>query len=95
MASTDGGEIKRYLAANLRRLRAHRGLTQEALAEATGLDLTTVQRIERAAFACTIVVLARLAAALEVPPGNLLRKAELGPIKKGRPKEKPLNRVNR
>jgi transcriptional regulator with XRE-family HTH domain len=88
MATVDATEIKRYMAANMRRLRARRGLTQEGLADAAGLDLTTVQRIERAEMACSIVVLARVAAALDVKPGLLLRKAQLGPITRGRPKAK-------
>jgi hypothetical protein len=55
--------------------------------QAANLDLTTVQRIERAEFACTTTVLAKLAAALDVKPGILLQKARLGPITKGRPKK--------
>jgi transcriptional regulator with XRE-family HTH domain len=78
-------EVLTHLAANVRRLRAKRALTQELLAERAELDLTTEQRIERAATNVTLDVLVKLADALGVPPGRLLRAAKLSPIRVGRP----------
>lgn len=81
-------EVLAYLAANVRRLRKKRALTQELLAERADLDLTTEQRIERAATNITLEVLVKLADALGVPPGRLLRAAKLGPIQRGRPRKR-------
>ena len=54
----------RSVAANLRRLRLRRGLTQEALAERAGLDLSYEQRVERGATNLSMSVLVALARAL-------------------------------
>jgi transcriptional regulator with XRE-family HTH domain len=77
-----------YLGANVRRLRARRALTQEALAELADIDVRYVQRIERGAVNLRFRSFAKLATALEVPPAALLRPAALKPIKVGRPRRK-------
>jgi transcriptional regulator with XRE-family HTH domain len=77
------------VAANVRRLRLRRGLTQEALAERAGLDLSYEQRVERGATNLSMGVLVALARALGVPPGLLLRKARLAPLRRGRPRKGP------
>ncbi len=59
-------------AANLRRLRRERGLTQEQLAERSGLDLASVGRIERAVRDPGVRTVARLAQGLGVRPADLL-----------------------
>jgi transcriptional regulator with XRE-family HTH domain len=73
------------VAANVRRLRARASLTQEQLAETAGVDLSYLQRIERAQANATITVLVGLAHALEVKIGVLFRAARLPEIKRGRP----------
>ena len=60
-------------------------LTQESLAEAAGLDLSYVQRVERLETNPTVGVLVDFANALEVAPGALLVPAKMAPIRRGRP----------
>ncbi|KYG01441.1 Cro/Cl family transcriptional regulator [Sorangium cellulosum] len=78
-----------YIAANLRRLRQKRGMTQEGLAEAAELDLRTLQDIEGMRQSVSLGALVRLANALDVSPGVLLRPAEMPEIKRGRPRKYP------
>jgi transcriptional regulator with XRE-family HTH domain len=62
------------------------GLTQEKLAEAAGLDLRFLQRIERGRTNLSVAVLVALAEALGVSPGGLFRKAALPEARRGRPR---------
>jgi transcriptional regulator with XRE-family HTH domain len=78
-------EFLASIAANVRRHRLRRGLTQEALAERAGQDLSYLQRVERGATNLSASVLFALAVALDVPPGLLVRKARLAPSRRGRP----------
>lgn len=75
-----------YVAANVRRIRAKRHLTQEALAELAGLDLRFIQKIESGRAAVSLGALAAIADALAVKPGVLLKEAELPEVKRGRPR---------
>ncbi|MGE8224495.1 MAG: helix-turn-helix domain-containing protein [Stenotrophomonas sp.] len=59
-------------AANVRRLRKARGLSQEELAEAAGVHRTYVGMIERGEKNVTIYNIERIALALRVSPGSLL-----------------------
>lgn len=77
-----------YAAANIRRLRRMRALTQEDLAAQSGLDVTYLARVERATINLSIGVLAVLADALAVDPGKLLRPARMHVIEMGRPRKK-------
>lgn len=74
-----------YIAANVRRIRARLGLTQQDLEERTGFEIRFVQRLERGKVSMSVETLVRLAEALGVAPGELLRKAKLAPPKAGRP----------
>ena len=74
-----------YIAANVRRLRIKRGLTQEKLGEAVGLAPRYLQDVERGRSNISIAVLVRLADALGVDPRRLLRPAAPFPVKPGRP----------
>jgi transcriptional regulator with XRE-family HTH domain len=78
-------EVLRFIAANVRRLRARRELTQEQLAEKAELDIRYLQKIEAASIHFNVGVLVILADALEVKPGILLRRAELPEPVRGRP----------
>ena len=89
--ATDQGQrpdlLLESIAANIRRWRVKRGLTQENLAEGLAVDLRHVQRIERGSLDIRMTTLARIAAVLETTPGELVRKAKLAPPKRGRPKK--------
>ncbi|WP_437665622.1 helix-turn-helix domain-containing protein [Sorangium sp. So ce1182] len=75
-----------YVGANVRRLRLKRTMTQEALADAAGLHVNFIQRVEAGKVNLTLVSLVTLADALGVSPGNLLRPASLLEVKRGRPR---------
>jgi transcriptional regulator with XRE-family HTH domain len=60
------------LAHNLRRLRAKRGLSQEALADLAGIDRTYVSALEREKYAATVDMLDRLGRVLGVAAADLL-----------------------
>lgn len=62
------------LARNLRTLRTSRGLSQEALAHAAGIDRTYVSALERRKYSVSIDRLDRLAERLGVEPYMLLMK---------------------
>lgn len=57
---------------NVRMARAAKGITQEQLAFAADLDLTYVGGIERGTRNPSLLVLARLAAALDTTPASLV-----------------------
>lgn len=66
-------------AANVRRLRHERGLTQERLAEQADLHLTDIARIETVRRDPGIKVIAKIARGLGVPASTLLEGIEQGP----------------
>lgn len=66
-------DVQHRLAANVRRLRAAKALSQEAFADEAGLHRTYVSDIERAARNPTIKVVETLATALGVSAWELLR----------------------
>ena len=88
MHSRETAALLGYIAANVRRLREKRGLSQERFAEVAGLDFRFSQRVERGRLNFSIETLVRLAAALDTTPGTLLRPAKLSPPKPGRPRKK-------
>ena len=65
-------DVRRRLASNMKRLRKERGLSQEALAHAAGVDRTYISGIERLVRNPTIVAVDKIAVALEVSLGDLL-----------------------
>ena len=72
---TDDGEDSVYLQSfgrPLAALRIQRGLSQAALAEAAGLRAAEVRRVERGQRDLPVVVLADIARALHVLPGDLM-----------------------
>lgn len=83
-----GAQAQNYLAyigANVCRCRGRLDLTQEELAERTGFDARFVQRIERGRVNLSIESLVRLADALHVKPGHLLRSTKIPVARQGRP----------
>src|SRR5438132_1218523 len=77
--------LLRSLAANVRVLRLRTGLTQEAAAEAAGVELRFWQKIEAASTGVSLDVLLRIAGALDTEPSRLLRPAKLVKPRRGRP----------
>jgi transcriptional regulator with XRE-family HTH domain len=63
---------REILADNLKILRARKGLSQEALADAAEIDRTYVSALERRKYSASIDRLDRLAAQLDVPTHYLL-----------------------
>jgi transcriptional regulator with XRE-family HTH domain len=64
--------IINIVAVNVRSLRKAAELSQEELAHEAGLDRTYISQVERQKRNVTIVVLAKIAAALDVTPDRLL-----------------------
>lgn len=65
-------EVRQRLAANLRRLRSERGLSQEAFADLAGINRSYISDIERCARNPTITVVERMAVALDIHFADLL-----------------------
>ena len=61
------------LAKNIRRLRAARGLSQEALAHDCGINRTYLSGVERSERNVSIDNVARIARGLQVEPWRLLK----------------------
>ena len=73
MKRTHKGPLRDILAKNMRRLRAARGLTQEALAYDSGINRTYLSAVERSERNVSIDNVARIAKALQVEPWKLLK----------------------
>jgi transcriptional regulator with XRE-family HTH domain len=69
-------DLRQNLATNLRLLRQHAGLTQEELADRTGLSSRYVGSIERARVSASVTILGKLAEALGVDPCLLIKPNE-------------------
>jgi transcriptional regulator with XRE-family HTH domain len=67
-------ELKQTIARNVRRLRTSQGHTQQRLAELSGIDVRSVNRLEAAAQNVTIDIVERVARALSVSPSLLFMK---------------------
>lgn len=65
-------DLKDIVAANLRRIRSGKDLTQEELAARAGLSMRYVGAMERGKTSASITVLGKLADALEVEPSALV-----------------------
>ena len=73
MKRTHKGALRDILAKNMRRLRAERGLSQEALADESGINRTYLSSVERSERNVSIDNIARIAKALGVEAWTLLR----------------------
>ncbi len=67
-------DLKEVMATNLRRARHDQKLTQEDLAEKSGLSSRYIGAIERGAVSASVTVLGQIADALNVSPCKLLEK---------------------
>ncbi|MDP9412517.1 MAG: helix-turn-helix domain-containing protein [Pseudomonadota bacterium] len=65
-------DVRQRLAQNLRNLRQAKGLSQEAFADEAGLHRTYISDLERGSRNPTIMVVEKIAQALDVPVGKLL-----------------------
>lgn len=65
-------DLKEVMAVNLRRMRHDRYLTQEELADRSGLSARYIGAIERADVSASVTVLGQIAEALGVEPGELV-----------------------
>lgn len=73
MSGEEIGELRRVVAANVRRLRKADGLSQEAFADVCGLHRTYVGAIERAERNVSIDNIERMASALRIAGWELLK----------------------
>jgi transcriptional regulator with XRE-family HTH domain len=67
------GPLRDVLARNLRRLRAVRGLSQEALAQESDMERTYLSAVERSERNVSIDNIARIAKGLRIEPWKLLK----------------------
>ncbi len=67
-------DLKEVVAANLRRARHEKKLTQEELADRSGLSTRYVGAIERADASVTVTALGQIATALGIEPAELLKR---------------------
>jgi len=67
-------DLKEVMAVNLRRARHDRKITQEELAARAGLSPRYVGAIERGDVSSSVTVLGKIAEALAIEPGDLLKR---------------------
>ena len=83
--------VLRYLAVNVARMRERAGLTQQQAADAMGLDVKHLQKLEYGQLNPSLRTLVHVASAFGVSVGRLLATNTM-PIRKrsvGRPRSKP------
>ena len=68
-------DLKEVMAVNLRRIRHGKQLTQEELADRSGLSARYIGAIERADVSASVTVLGQIAEALSVEPAELVTKS--------------------
>ncbi len=69
-------EIRKTFAANLKKYRKAKGLSQEDLAHQAELDRTYISALERCVYAASIDVVGKIAVVLEILPSDLLAEKE-------------------
>jgi transcriptional regulator with XRE-family HTH domain len=68
-------DLRKVVGRNIRRLRAEKGLQQDALAHDAGLHVTYLSGIENGRRNMTLAVLERVARSLGVPETELVERA--------------------
>lgn len=71
-------EYAREFGKHVRSLRRARGVTQDALAQRSGLSADTIRRIEHGSFSASIDTLRKLCGGLGIAPSTLFESFELG-----------------
>jgi transcriptional regulator with XRE-family HTH domain len=71
----DPRDLRQVFAANLRRLRHAKGISQEDLAYEANINRTYLSKLEKGASYPGLEIIAKLATVLEVEPAELLRVA--------------------
>jgi transcriptional regulator with XRE-family HTH domain len=69
----DPRDLRDAFAANLRRLRHAKGISQEDLAHEAGINRSYMSKLEKGASYPGLEIIARLSTVLEVEPAELLR----------------------
>ena len=72
-------DLRRIFAENLRTYRAQSGLSQEALADAAGLDRTYISALERERYSASLDTVEYIAKALKVEPSALISTNQNSP----------------
>jgi putative transcriptional regulator len=73
--STKSDKQQTSVAAQLKLLRVDRELTQEKLAQKSGIDRKTINRIENLLFSPSMDTFFRICGALGVKPNDVIKKA--------------------
>jgi transcriptional regulator with XRE-family HTH domain len=66
-------DLREVFAANLRRLRHGKGLSQDVLAYEAEISRSYLSQLEKGAFYASLKIIGKLAAVLEVEPAELLK----------------------
>jgi transcriptional regulator with XRE-family HTH domain len=66
-------DIRQLFAANLRRIRHERGISQEDLAHDAGIDRAHISKLERAVVYAGLEIVEKLAKVLAVTPVDLVK----------------------
>ena len=69
-------DLREVFAANLRRLRHEKGISQDDLALEAGISRSYLSQLEKAAFYASLRIIGQISAVLEVEPAELLRLTE-------------------
>ena len=69
-------EIRKTFAANLKKYRKAKGLSQEDLAHQADLDRTYISALERCVYAASIDVVGKIAVVLKISPSDLLAEQD-------------------
>jgi transcriptional regulator with XRE-family HTH domain len=69
----DPRDLRQAFAANLRRLRHAKGISQEDLAYRAGINRSYMSKLEKGASYPGLEIIAKLATVLEVEPAELIR----------------------
>lgn len=67
-------DLRDVFAANLRRLRHNRGMSQDDLAYEAEISRSYLSQIEKGAFYVSLKIIGKLARTLKVDPAELLKK---------------------